>query len=123
MCVSFPFSYHAPMMVLRSYLPPSSSWILLTSIRTFDGIDCVISANDDNNNKTHRNLTSQKQLAVPLNSTRIMPLEITLLGASTVEWTAPDPCLVFDKNSSRLYTDYEFCEEKNHRHFQYIAIY
>ena len=39
------------------------------------------------------------------------------LGASTIKWTTLDPCLVFSESDSKLYTNFEFCEEKNHRHF------
>ena len=32
-------------------------------------------------------------------------------------------CLVFNENDSKLYTNFEFCEEKNDRHLKYILIY
>ena len=34
------------------------------------------------------------------------------MGASTVKWTTLDPCLVFSESDSKLYTSFEFCEEK-----------
>jgi len=34
-----------------------------------------------------------------------------------VEWTTPNSCLVFNECDSKLYTTFEFCEAKNHRHF------
>ena len=34
------------------------------------------------------------------------------MGASTVKWTCPDPCLVLSESDSKLYTNFEFCEEK-----------
>jgi hypothetical protein len=40
-----------------------------------------------------------------------------------VKWTAPDPNLVFNESNSKLYTNFEFCEGKNHRHFKNIPIY
>jgi hypothetical protein len=44
-------------------------------------------------------------------------------GASMVKWTTLDPCLVFSEIHSKLYTYFEFCEEKNHKHFKNILIY
>ena len=38
-------------------------------------------------------------------------------------WIALDPCLELSESDSKLYTDLEFCEEKNHRHFKTIMIY
>ena len=38
------------------------------------------------------------------------------LGASMVRWTTPDPCLVLSDRDWKLYTNFEFCEEKNHIH-------
>ena len=40
-----------------------------------------------------------------------------------VKWTAPDPCLVLSESGSILCTNFEFCEEKNHRHLKNILIY
>jgi hypothetical protein len=34
------------------------------------------------------------------------------MGASTVKWTTPDPCLMFSESDSKLNTNFEFCEEK-----------
>ena len=45
------------------------------------------------------------------------------MGASTVQWAALDPCLVFNESDSKLSTNFEFCEEKNHGHFKNILIY
>jgi hypothetical protein len=33
-------------------------------------------------------------------------------GASTVKWIAPDPCLVLSESDSKLYSNFELCEEK-----------
>ena len=45
------------------------------------------------------------------------------MGASTVKRTTPNPCLVTSKKDSNLYTNFEFCEEKNHRFKIHILIY
>jgi hypothetical protein len=39
------------------------------------------------------------------------------VGASTVKWTTPHPCLVLSESESSLCTNFKFCEEKNHTHF------
>ena len=44
-------------------------------------------------------------------------------GSRAINWTTPDPCPVFSESDSKLYTDFEFCEEKNHWHFKNILIY
>ena len=53
----------------------------------------------------------------------ICALLLAHLGASTVKWTNLDPCLVFNESDSKLYINFEFCEEKNHRHYKEILIY
>ena len=45
------------------------------------------------------------------------------LGASMVKWTNPDPCLVLSESDSILCTNFEFCEEKSHRHLKNLLIY
>ena len=41
-----------------------------------------------------------------------------------VKWTTPDPNLVFNESDSKLYTNFEFCEEKrNHRNLRNMMIY
>ena len=40
------------------------------------------------------------------------------VGASTVKWTAPDPCLVLSESDSILCTNFESCEEKKHTNLQ-----
>jgi hypothetical protein len=45
------------------------------------------------------------------------------VGASTVKWMTPDPCLVFNESYSKLYIKFEFCKEKNHRHSINILVY
>jgi hypothetical protein len=45
------------------------------------------------------------------------------MGASTVKWTTPNPCLVFSENDSKLYTNFEVCEKRNHKHSRNILIY
>jgi hypothetical protein len=39
-------------------------------------------------------------------------------GASTVNWTTLDPCLVFNESVSKSYTNFGFCEEKKTQTFQ-----
>ena len=39
-------------------------------------------------------------------------------GASMVKWTALDPCLMLSESDSSLYINFQFCEEKNHKHFK-----
>ena len=34
------------------------------------------------------------------------------MGASTVMWTTPDPCLMLSESDSIFYTNFEFCEKK-----------
>ena len=50
-------------------------------------------------------------------------VEFRDLGASTVKWTTHDPWLVLSESGSKLYTDFEFCKEENHRHYRNILIY
>ena len=33
-------------------------------------------------------------------------------GASTVKWIAPDPCPMLSESDSKLYSNFELCEEK-----------
>jgi hypothetical protein len=40
-----------------------------------------------------------------------------------VKWITPNPCLVLSESDSKLYTNLEWCEEKNHRHIKRILIY
>ena len=37
--------------------------------------------------------------------------------ARMVKWTILDPCLVLSESDSKLYTNFDFVKEKNHRHF------
>ena len=37
---------------------------------------------------------------------------ILCMGASTVKWTAPGPCLVFNESDSKLCINVEFFEKK-----------
>ena len=34
-----------------------------------------------------------------------------------------DPCLVLSESDSKLYSNFEYCEERNHRHWKNILIY
>jgi hypothetical protein len=36
--------------------------------------------------------------------------------ANTVKWTPPNPYLLVSECGSKLYTSFEFYEERNHRH-------
>ena len=42
---------------------------------------------------------------------------------SMIKWTTLDSFLVFTESGSKLYINFEFCEEKNHRHFKNMLIY
>jgi hypothetical protein len=46
-----------------------------------------------------------------------------LLGASTYEYTTPLPCVGLGESDSKLYTNFEFCEEKNKKQLKNILIY
>jgi len=37
--------------------------------------------------------------------------------ARMVKWTILDPCLVLSESDSKLYTNFDFVKEKNHRYF------
>ena len=45
------------------------------------------------------------------------------MGASIVKWTTPHPCLVLSEHGLILNTNFELCEETNHRHSKGIPIY
>ena len=45
------------------------------------------------------------------------------VGASTLKWTCPNPCLVSTENDSKVYTNFDFFGEKNHRNFYNIFTY
>ena len=45
------------------------------------------------------------------------------MGGSTVKWTSHDPYLVLSESDSKLYTHFEFCEKKNHKHWKNILMY
>ena len=40
------------------------------------------------------------------------PSHVPQPGASTVKWTNLDPCLMLSESDSKLYTNFEFGEEK-----------
>jgi hypothetical protein len=40
-----------------------------------------------------------------------------------VEWRAHDPYLMLSESDSKLYTNFEFCEENNFKHSKSILIY
>lgn len=40
------------------------------------------------------------------------------MGASTIKWTTLNPWLEFNESDSKLYINFEFCEEKNQRHLK-----
>jgi hypothetical protein len=40
------------------------------------------------------------------------------MGASTWKWTNHDPSLGFNDSESKLYTSFEFCEEKYYKHLK-----
>ena len=44
------------------------------------------------------------------------------MGASVVKWTTHDPCLVLSESDSTLYTNFEYCEEKNLRNLKTINL-
>ena len=37
---------------------------------------------------------------------------MSILDTSTVKWTTPHPCLGLSEGDSKLYTNFDFCEEK-----------
>ena len=41
---------------------------------------------------------------------------MTHVGASTVKYTTPLPYIGSSVSVSKLYTNFKFCEEKNHTH-------
>ena len=40
------------------------------------------------------------------------------LGAGTVKYTTSLPCIGSGDSESKLYTNFEFCEGKNHKHLK-----
>ena len=42
------------------------------------------------------------------------------LGASTVKWTALDPCSGLSESDPKLYTNFEFYEIEIHKHLENI---
>ena len=40
------------------------------------------------------------------------------LGASTVNYTSPAPCISLSEIELKLYTNFEFCEGKTYRHLE-----
>jgi hypothetical protein len=49
--------------------------------------------------------------------------DIMYKGANTVKYTTPLPCIGLSESDSKLYTNFEFCEGKNHRHLKNTLIY
>ena len=45
------------------------------------------------------------------------------MGASTVKWTALDPCSGLSESDPKLYTNFEFYEIEIHEHLENIWIY
>ena len=45
------------------------------------------------------------------------------MGASTVKWTALDPCACLSENDPDLYSNFEFYEMEIHKHDENIWIY
>lgn len=41
---------------------------------------------------------------------------VTLLGAGMAKWTTPNPCLSSSSSDSKVFTNFEFCDEKIHKH-------
>ena len=40
------------------------------------------------------------------------------MGASTVKWIAPNPCLGLSESDAKLYTNFEFCKANINRHIK-----
>ena len=40
------------------------------------------------------------------------------MGTSTFKYTTPLPCIGLSESDSTLYTKFEFCEGKNHKHLE-----
>jgi hypothetical protein len=47
---------------------------------------------------------------------------MTHVGASTVKYTTPLPYIDSSKSVSKLYTNFEFYEGKNHTHLKHIDL-
>ena len=45
-----------------------------------------------------------------------------ILRSTTVKRTTPHPCIVLGECDQKIYTNFKFCEEENHRHFINILI-
>ena len=39
-------------------------------------------------------------------------------GANTIKWTIVDPCVGLTESDSKLYTNFEVCEERIHKHLK-----
>ena len=50
-------------------------------------------------------------------------LATSTMGASTVKYTTPLPCISISESVSKSYTNFEFFEGKNHEHFKNTLIY
>ena len=44
-------------------------------------------------------------------------------GFSTIKWTTLDPWRSLSESDSKQFTNFEFCEKKNHKHFKNTLIY
>jgi hypothetical protein len=49
-------------------------------------------------------------------------LDPTFLGTSLVKYTTPLPCINLSESDSKLHTNFEFCEGKNHKHLKNIDL-
>jgi hypothetical protein len=58
-------------------------------------------------------------LRVGLNKVMVLTLN---MGASTVEWTTHDPCLVLSESDSILCIIFEFCEKKSQTFKKHIDL-
>ena len=50
-------------------------------------------------------------------------MTFSIVGASTVEWTALDPCSSLTESDPKLNTNFKFNEIKIHKHLENICIY
>lgn len=45
------------------------------------------------------------------------------MGASTIKWTTLDPCTCLSESVSKLYTNFNFCEDKDCEHLEiYVGL-
>jgi hypothetical protein len=56
-------------------------------------------------NKSHMRINGHTPTVIPK----------IAMGASTVKWTTLEPCIGLSESNSKLYTNFEICEDKIHK--------